>query len=371
MKIIQIYPYYPPHLGGAEQRVKELSEKLAQKDYHVEVYTSDIGCPVNNRQTPTANLHINYLKGFEIANTPILPMLLFKLFSVPKDAIIHLHIAQAYVPEVVWLVSKLRGIPYVAHIRLDTGPSSKWGIFLHAYKRIFLSKVLNDATKIIVLTDDYKYLISRKYGIKLQKITVIPNGNSFGKNDNTMRNANPTKLLFVGRLSKQKNIPLLLDAFKRAHEINNKITLTIIGDGTYRQYIHDFISMNRLTNSIICKGIRYGQMLKNEYKNADIFISTTNQESFGTVFLEAMASGLPIIASNIPGLRNVVKNGKTGLLVSPTVMNFTKAIQRMTNDESLRKKLIHNSTEEVKKYDWNTIVEKFEEIYQEVSNEIN
>jgi len=112
MNIIQVFPYYPPHLGGAEQRIKDISERLAKERHKVEVFTSDIGCEKGKLKNKK-NLNINYLKSWEFAHTPIIPSLFSRLMKIPKDSIMHVHIAQALTPEIVWLVSKIRKIPKI------------------------------------------------------------------------------------------------------------------------------------------------------------------------------------------------------------------------------------------------------------------
>jgi glycosyltransferase involved in cell wall biosynthesis len=367
MKIIQISPYYPPHVGGTEQRVRDLSEKLAKKGHQIEVFTSDIGCPKGKQLKSKKNLKIHYLKSLEFAHTPITPSLFWKLMRIPKDSIIHIHVAQSLMPEIVWLFSKIRKIPYVAHIRIDAQPTGFFGFLLNPYKKIFLKKVLRDANKIIVLTEDYGYLIKDKYGINKDKIKIIPNWNNFNIIKNKSMNLhNPIRLLFVGRLSYQKNIPILLDSFKEAYTKNKKIELHIVGEGEDKKLIEKFIKEKKLKNKIIIYGSKTGNELEKIYKKSDIFISLTRQESFGTVYLEAMASGLPIITTNIFAVRNVVKNNYNGILVKPTPEKIAKAIERLVQNTKLREKLIKNGLKEVKKYSLDKIFSKFESTYMEV-----
>ena len=118
MRIIHVTGYYPPHLGGMEYRTKDLSENFAKRGYSVQVITSDIGCRVGKLPSKK-NLHIQYLRSFELAHTPIIPSLFLRLVLLPKDSIIHLHISQAYLAEITYLVCIIRGFPYVAHIHLD------------------------------------------------------------------------------------------------------------------------------------------------------------------------------------------------------------------------------------------------------------
>ena len=107
MRIIQIVAYYPPYVGGMQNVVREISERLAKKGHQVEVFTSDIGCNKGKLRS-TKNLKIHYLKSWEFAHTPIMPSLFFKLLKMSKDSIMHIHIAQAFIPEVVYLISKIQ-----------------------------------------------------------------------------------------------------------------------------------------------------------------------------------------------------------------------------------------------------------------------
>lgn len=370
MKIIQITPFFPPHLGGMENVVKEISENLAKKGHQVTVFTSDIGCK-EYKLVSTENLEIYYLNSFEIAHTPIIPSLFSKLLKISKNSIIHLHVAQSFTPEIAGLISKIRGIPFIAHIHIDVGPSGRLGFLLPLYKKVLLKKVLSSSSKIVVPSGDYVDLVNKKYAISKDKICKVPNGvdlNNFKSLPNKQND--PIRLLYVGRLSKQKNIPLLIRTFKIVTEkINKNIELDIVGEGEEKSKIIAMITAENLEKKVNLHGELRGGRLYEKYSNSDIFILTSDYESFGMVLIEAMASGLPIIATNIPALRNVVENNKTGLLVKPEPEDLAKALEKLINDPLLKEKLISNGLEEVKKYKWDDIAKKFEDIYEEVLNE--
>lgn len=372
MKIIQVAAYYPPHIGGMENCVKEISERLAGKGNKVEVFVSDIGCK-KERLSSTNNLNIHYLKSWVIAHTTITPSLFFLLLKMSKDSIIHLHIAQAIIPEIVFLVSKIKKIPYIAHIHADVEPSGIMGFLLPFYKKVFLQRVLNSALKIIVPSKDYIDLVSKKYAISKAKIYEIPLGVNlkyFNSISNKMHS--PIRLLFVGRFADQKNIPLLIQSFKLVIERNHQdIELHIVGDGEEKNKIIALIKSENLVKKVILHGELRGKKLYKTYSNSDIFILTSKYESFGLVLIEAMASGLPIIASNIPAVGNIIENGKTGLLVKTTPEDFAEAIEKLLNNPKLREKLSENVLEDVKKYEWNKSVQKFERIYSEVMYQTN
>src|SRR5665213_2950778 len=118
--IVQIVGYYPPHLGGMEVVVRETSLALARTGCPVEVITSNVGSKNLSPVEHQRNYRLRRLRAFEFAHTPFMPALLWQLLRVKKPAIFHLHLSQAYLPEIVWLAAKLRRIPYVVHFHLDT-----------------------------------------------------------------------------------------------------------------------------------------------------------------------------------------------------------------------------------------------------------
>ena len=366
MKIAQVVSYYPPHLGGMQNVAREISERLAIKGHQVEVFTSDIGCKKGKLRS-TKNLKIHYLKSWEFAHTPIILSLFFKLLKMSKESIMHVHIAQAFVPEVVYLVSKIKKIPYIAHVHGDSKPSGKFGFLLPLYKKLFIKKILSKAEKVICLSKDYKQFINKKYGINESKIIVIPNGVSekFFINKAKKLNKIPN-LLFVGRLSVEKNIPKLIEATSL---LKNKVILHIVGEGEKKEELKKLILDKRIKN-IILHGKKTGKELIDFYKHADIFLLASSCEGLPLTLLEAMASGTPIIASNIRGIREII--GNVGILVSPpTSENFTREIDKLIENKKIREKLAEKGRKKAKNYDWNKIVEKFENVYREALNETN
>src|SRR2546427_5047259 len=161
--IVQVTSYYPPHLGGMENVVAQIAEGFVDKEYTVSVYTSDRGYSRNKVISSKSRVH--YLKSIELAHTPIIFTLFFRLLTLPRHSLIHLHVSQAFSPEIVYLISKVRGIPYVAHIHLDVDPSGPFGFLLGTYKKLFLKRVLQSAAKIICVSEAQKKLIASKYAL--------------------------------------------------------------------------------------------------------------------------------------------------------------------------------------------------------------
>jgi len=98
-----------------------------------------------------------------------MPSLFIKLLKIERNSVVHLHIAQAYTPELVWLASKIKGFCYIAQVHIDIAPSGAFGFLLKAYKPLILKRVLNNARYVIVFTKDQKHAIHQKYNVDLKK----------------------------------------------------------------------------------------------------------------------------------------------------------------------------------------------------------
>jgi glycosyltransferase involved in cell wall biosynthesis len=362
--IVQVTSYYPPHLGGMENVAALVAEGFIDKKYDVFVYTSNIGYKrgiVSNSKLP-----VFYLNSIEFAHTPIIFTLFFRLLALPRHSIIHLHVAQAFSPEVVYLISKLKCIPYIAHIHLDVDPSGPLGFLLGIYKRLFLKKVLKEAAKIICLSEPQKKLIATKYALPLETFVVIPNGvaETYFIAKKTSENAVP-HLLFVGRLAAQKNLPLLIEAV--AH-MQVSVILDVVGEGELKENVEALIHKYNLQN-VKLHGKKTGKDLLEFYKSADIFVLPSFKEGVSLAMLEALAVGLPVVASDAPEIREIL--GECGVLIQdPTATNYARALDNLLSDKDNMRNLSNLSVEKASSYSWENVINSIENVYKEVGHEI-
>jgi glycosyltransferase involved in cell wall biosynthesis len=365
MRIIHITPYYPPHLGGMENTVKELVERTAKMGLDICVYTSDEDG--KKKLTLKNSLIVHRLKSIKIPGIPlIIPQLPFRLFSViDKNTIIHVHYILNPFIDLGVVVSKMKKGKIVTQVHIDPQPSGPFGFLNPAYKRLFWKRIFSLSDVVICQTEDYLELISVKYSVEPNKCVIIPSGVDLKKFNTVNKHKGSDEirdLLFVGRLSKQKNLDMLLSAFKLLQK-ECELTLHIVGDGERRKMIQQRIAKENLRN-VILHGRVSDEELRNLYQKSDIFVLPSLYESFPLVLLEAMASGLPIVASDIPGIRSVV--GGCGILVKPTPENFASAIAKLIKNESLREELIRKGKEKVKSYDWDVIAKRTLKVYYSV-----
>jgi glycosyltransferase involved in cell wall biosynthesis len=344
-----------------ENVAAQIAERFVEKGYALAVYTSDIGYV--RPAVVSAKVPVHYLKALEVAHTPIIFTLFFRLLALPRHTLIHLHIAQAFSPEVVYLISKLKGIPYIAHIHLDVNPSGPMGFLLETYKRFFLKRVLKAAAKIICLSESQKQLIAAKYALPLASLVVIPNGVAeIYFSEKKIHANNVPHLLFVGRLVVQKNLALLIEALSHMH---TPVFLDIVGEGELRKNIEALIQKHRLSN-VQLHGKKTGADLIELYQAADIFVLPSLKEGVSLSMLEALAAGLPVVASDTPEIRDIL--GACGVLIqNPTAANYAKALDEILSNTSQMQTLSALSVQKARAYSWVSVLDSIEDIYKEVA----
>lgn len=172
-------------------------------------------------------------------------------------------------------------------------------------------------------------------------------------------------ILFVGRMDRRKGLPYLFKALPIIQRsIPRLVRLILVGEGSLRRKVMPRpISLGGA--EIIHVGRVDADLLPRYYASADIFCApATGRESFGIVLLEAMAAGIPIVASDIPGFRRVVKSGKDGLLVAPgSPEEIADAVTRIASDPSMAARMTAAGREKALEYDWSSVTEKLEESF--------
>lgn len=172
-------------------------------------------------------------------------------------------------------------------------------------------------------------------------------------------------LLFVGRLDKRKGIEYLLKAYQRLSRVEPRVRLIIIGDGPEKKKARDFVKKENL-KEVKFVGYVSSQDLPSYYATADIFCSpATHGESLGVVLLEAMASGLPMVAFDNPGYRSVFPDFGQGFLVpKKNISALAQALLILVTNPGLRKELGQKNRDYVKRFAWSKVGKEILDFYQ-------
>jgi glycosyltransferase involved in cell wall biosynthesis len=361
--VVHVTAHYPPFLGGLEKVVEALAVNRRMRGLDVQVLTSLDGQPRIDRSGRAD--FVRRLRSWEIAHTAIIPGLPGELLKLSGRSVVHLHVAQAFVPEVVYAAHRLRGLPYVAHLHIDVGPSGWAGFMLRAYKPLILGPVLRAAAAVVAFTEEQRSAVASRYGVDPARIAVIPNGvdETFFYAGQRAAHSKP-RLLFVGRLSVQKNLLLLLRALDGVSE---QFETTLVGDGELETELRQAATDLRLQN-VRFHGRADGAELRRLYRNADVFVLPSEREGMPLVLLEALAMALPIVATDIPGSRDVVAHGRNGLLTPlGDSAALRQALLSVTGDADRYRRMSEASRRLASSYSWTAVGDQFERVYAQAS----
>ncbi|NQS90473.1 glycosyltransferase family 4 protein, partial [Patescibacteria group bacterium] len=186
----------------------------------------------------------------------------------------------------------------------------------------------------------------KKIGTTANKIRIIPPGINKALVFHTTEESHQRKnvnILYIAYWTPKKGLIYLLEAFSKLE--NNFYHLHLVGDAgrfpSYRKRVLEYIKKNLPGNRIHIYGHLSHEDLEPIWNKATIFVLPSLWESYGMVIVEAMLHGVPVIATNVGAIPELVKDGVSGLLVPPKdSFALAEAIKKLSNDDELRKKLI-------------------------------
>jgi phosphatidyl-myo-inositol alpha-mannosyltransferase len=201
---------------------------------------------------------------------------------------------------------------------------------------------------------------------------IVPNGvdaASFAAADPLPNLVDPERplVLFVGRLEPRKGVDVAIRAFLRLRSSLPQARLCVVGDGPGRARAQEMVPAS-IRCDIHFAGSVSGEDLPRYHASADVFVApATSGESFGIVLLEAMAAGLPVVASDIPGYRTVLTDGRQGRLVPPQdAFTLADALATLLANPALRRAMADEGRRTAAAYAWPTIGGRILDVYHAV-----
>ncbi|HUZ80315.1 MAG TPA: glycosyltransferase family 4 protein [Thermoplasmata archaeon] len=372
LRIVELTQRFPPAIGGVERHVKDLATNLHRTGASVEVITSDL-----YRDRPFTRL----FTASEPLPFPVRRHRAFRGFPAPHGlgiaapgmawdalrlthAIVHAH-AFGFFP--TWagrLAQQLRGLPLVITPHFDGGSGSR------LYARAVARGTLAGADRVVALTQSEAISLAT-LGVDRERIRVIPNG--IGTEDFLPRrgprpDAGPVTILYVGRIDpEQKGLDDLLRAvalLERPEAVSVRLVGEDWGGATALRSLATGLGIDHV---IIWTGAVPQDSLRREYASADLFVLPSHFEPFGIVLLEAMAAGLPVLATRVGGIPEVVADGVTGSLVpSGDPSALAHALDRLASDPLLRTRLGDCGRTRALDFSWPRLIPKFLELFHEL-----
>ncbi len=372
MKILLLNSEYPPIGGGAGNASSNIARVLAQPGQDVLVLTSHWGdlpfeetrdgvkvvrLSVMRRKMDRSNAleQISFIFGASFQTFGLIhqfnPDVTLAFFGLPSGA-------------VALLLKKLYRIPYVVSLRGGDVPGFRPYDFrmYHKLAAPFLHLIWKNAFSVIANSKGLRDL-ALAFDSRVE-IPVIPNGVNVSQFTVSNRDWLFPHILSVGRVVYQKGFDLAMRALSQLKDL--EWTWTIAGDGPQMATLKAMAEEYGVNGRIHFAGWLSSEQLKEQYSAANVFLFPSRHEGMPNAVLEAMASGLPVIATRIAGNEELVVDGETGRLV-PTedVQSLQESLRPFLADAQMREQMGRAARQRVESsFSWNRVAEQYELILE-------
>ena len=376
MKLVIVTPYFYPKIGGMENYAYNISKKLKEEyNWEIVVITS------NHEEKKYKEKKIHGIKiyllprWFKISNTPINPLWYFQIKRIIKNERPDIINAHTPVPFITDIAARVCGdLPFILTYHAASLYKYKnliFNIFIFLYKILIERNTFKKARIIITVSEFVKIKSSKNLRKKMFVIyNSISEKDILRKIKTKVKN---NKIIFIASLDKAhswKGLDNIIEAVKwYIQNFNENIELLIVGDGDYKKHYEKVVEKLEIGQYVKFVGAKFGKDKYNLLRKAKILVTypKTANDAFPTVFLEAWASLVPIISSNIGAIPYVIDDRKNGYLVKPdSPKELAEGIFNLIQNNSLYNELIRNGLHKVRDFTWDKQTKKTKEIIESV-----
>jgi len=228
--------------------------------------------------------------------------------------------------------------------------------------KAFLSPFYRACDLVIVPSPSMRQVLEEHFDI-ISPVEVIPNGLDLTPYRGDIQpvdrsvfgfSANDVICIYVGRLSPEKNLSLLLRAFYGVALTYDHVRLLVVGDGPGRENLEAQVKQMNIETKVFFTGMVDYLEIPAYLASSDIFVTPSSSETFGLSTVEAMAAGLPTLGIDAPGTADIIEDGITGLVTQDDLAVFTAKLVLLSTNHELRQVMSKQAVQESKKYDINT-----------------
>jgi len=362
VRIALACPYAWEDAGGVQVHIRELAVRLRERGHDVIVVTPARG-PVADPHVVRVGTPVDI--PYNASNAPIDPRpwsrrRIREVLGAFRPDVVHAH--QPTAPSTgMWATLEARA-PVVGTFHSGAGRARLYDLTSPVIRRV----ARRLAVRIAVSRRAAAFERARIGGV----FEIIPNGVDVSRFSSARPADLPDgrRLLFVGRLDERKGFAVAVEAFARLADATDggDLRLIVVGDGPERDAVERLPDGPRARVTML--GTLPNEALPAVEAACHVYVGpVTGGESFGVVLIEAMAAGLPIVASDTPGYDEVVRDGVDGLLVPPSDPDAVAvAAGRILDDAGLAASLAAAGRDRAEDFDWPVVVDRIEAIYRRV-----
>lgn len=370
-KILVFSPYYPPHVGGLESFAEELNQYLVKNNFEVKVLTPRLPGESLEKEIRHNKVEICRYPAWEIIPNYPIPSFwnkkcreIFRSILLERYDWIISHTRFFLISFLAGIWAKKRKVKWL-HIEHGSDfvkLNSFWKSWLAKVFDLTLGKwVLQKADEVVTVSaasaDFCKQIFpNRNYQVIYRGVDV---NESVDNLEIKEKYGNKSKILFAGRLIDGKGVVDLLKAVKKIKQLN--WVLFIVGDGPQKENLMEQTKKMGIDDKVIFFGQLERSVLLGILKIADIVVNPSYTEGLPTVIVEAAKCGKAIVATDVGGTKEIIEDGKSGVLINPKdSLMLSEKLEMLINDSSLRKKLGETAKKNTKnKFDWETSIRDY------------
>ena len=372
-RIAVVTSYFYPKIGGLENYAYNLAKHLhATGEYQVSIITSNYQGNGYKKETIDGMVVHRLPIWFRVSNTPVNPLWYWqvkKIFAAERPDVVHLHSPVPFLPDVAAQAAKQT--PIVLTYHAGSMRKGKWPIdaFIGIYENIFFPILLKRANAIVAISQDFA---KKKFPHFSDKTYFIPTGVELERFKRTPMPTKTEVVTFVGRIehtSSWKGIEQLLQAMVVVLRQRPQVTLELVGGGDAILHFRARAKELNIGPSVIFSGPQVGAGIVEAYQRASVVVlpSTSDAEAFSVALIEAMASGRPVVGTNIGGTPQVIKNEENGLLVpAKDPQALAEAIERVLGDRTLAARLADAGAAKARDFSWEIQTKKYSNLFHNI-----
>ena len=354
MKILQVIPYFC--FGGAETMCENLTYALKAMGHDVTVVSLyDRHTPISDRmeQAGVKILYLDKKLGMDVSMVPKL----LKIMRKEHPDAVHTHLD---VIKYAALAARLAGIKRCIHTVHNVAQKEAEGL-ARKINKVWFS--FGMATP-VALSPEVRDTIREVYGLPEEKVPVIYNGVDLSKcrPKESYRAEENVTFVHIGRFNEQKNHRGLLEAFRKVAEEIPGCRLNLLGDGELLEETKQYAKELGIAEKVHFLGSQ-----SNVYpylQEADVFLLPSNYEGMPMTIIEAMGTGLPIVATKVGGVPDMLADGESGLLTAVDPQEVAAACKKLALDENLRQKLGTKAKTDSVRFSARFMAEQYSKVYQ-------
>jgi glycosyltransferase involved in cell wall biosynthesis len=362
-----------PSSGGVERAVFEVSRRLVRAGQNVTVLTlkaadapqREVMDGVDVQRAP--GLDLTGLLGAQVAISPHVWFALRQQLNRTRFDIVHTHTLFFHVSLAASVLAGLARVPLVttAHLGSAEDIGGAVGKATSVYERTIGRRVLNASRRVIAVSES----VARHVSLLMkepERLRVVPNGVDLDRFTPKPEpgKPGPATVVFVGRLIFNKGPQALLDAVPQVLLRFPETRFLFVGDGPMRADLERKARQLELADNVEFMGQR--EDVADLLSKASVFCRPSLSEGLPLTALEAMACGLPVVATRAGGTAEVVEDGITGYVVGQHASTeVADRLCRLLSDDLLRAEMGRRGREAAERYDWASVSERTLEVYRE------